>query len=194
MGIKETLNQLRSQLGSVEGLDTTVLTQFDQAIQQAELYDGIDPQAARTAISQLNQRQSQDNQLQTVTGERDSLQTQLSDTQNQLLTSRKEFAALKGLHAAGVRPEYQDLILPQVTGALEIAEDGQISTPENLYTGLKTQYAAMFYAEDGAGTGGAGTEDDSAEESPTQVTATDGVVSGVNPDDVMSGKVSVTLG
>lgn len=188
------LKQLRSQVGNVEGLDTTVLTQFDQAITQAELYQGIDPQAARTAIQQLEQRQTQDNQLQTVAGERDQLQTTVGDLQGQLTDSRKQFTALKGLSAAGIRPEYEELLLPQVTSGLELAENGEIKTPDGLYDGFKQKYPAMFFAEDGAGTGGAAGDGNGSTEETQQVTANGGVVSGVNPDDVLSGKVKVSMG
>ncbi|MEA5465270.1 hypothetical protein [Leptothoe sp. PORK10 BA2] len=189
------LKQLRSQLGDAEGLDTAVLATFDQAITQAELYQGIDPQAARTAIQQLEQRQQQDGQLQTMAGERDQLATQLADMRSQLVNSQKQFTALKGLGSAGIRPEYEELLLPQVTGSLELAENGEVEIPDGLYDGLKQKYPAMFFGEDAAGTGGAaGGGTNTTEEQPQQVTAKDGIVTGVNPDDVLSGKVNVSMG
>ena len=194
MSLKDTLTQLRSQLGSIPAVETDILSSFDQAITQAGLYDGLDPEAARTAIQQLDQYQSQTEQRQTVTDERDQLTTQLTDVSSQLVTSQKQFTALRGLIAAQLRPEYEDLLLPQVANSLDVSETGEITTPDGLYDGLKTKYPAMFFGNDDAGTGGHAGEGDSTEESPKHLTAKDGIVSGVNPDDVINGSVRVSLG
>ncbi len=194
MSLKETLTSLRSQLGSIPAVETDILSSFDQAITQAGLYDGIDPEAARTAIQQLDQYQTQTNQLQTVTDERDQLTTQLTDVSSQLVTSQKQFTALRGLIAAQLRPEYEDLLLPQVTNSLDLGDNGEITAPDGLYDGLKTKYPAMFFGNDAAGTGGSAGDGNSPEATPKQLTAKDGIVSGVNPDDVINGSVRVSLG
>ncbi|MFG6094109.1 hypothetical protein SPB21_02615 [Leptothoe sp. ISB3NOV94-8A] len=194
MSLKETLTQLRSQLGAIPTVDTEILSSFDQAITQADLYDGIDPEAARTALQQLDQYQTQADQLQTLTDERDQLTTQLADTKTQLVTSQKQFTALRGLTSAQLRPEYEELLLPQVANSLDVGENGDITAPEGFYDGLKTKYPAMFFGDDAAGTGGSAGEGNSTEETPKQLTAKDGIVSGVNPDDVISGSVRVSLG
>jgi hypothetical protein len=187
MDFLKALNQFKTTLP--EGTDTTALDQLGQALQP---YQGLDPVAAREAIANQATRAATDSQFQQLQTERDRLQADLTQIQNGNAQLSKELAATRGLTAAGVRPQYEELLLPRVTGSIELAEDGTPKTPEGFWDGLKTKYPDMFHAEDAAGTGAAGGES-STEDQPRAVQAENGLVSGLNPDDVLNGKVSLKL-
>ncbi|MBE9157893.1 hypothetical protein IQ265_13815 [Nodosilinea sp. LEGE 06152] len=185
MDFLQALNKLKTSLP--EGTDTTQLDALQQALQP---YQGLDPVAARAAIDAQNQRSATDAQLKQTQTERDDFKTQLQQMQAGNAQLSKELAATRGLTAAGVRPQYEELLLGKVTSSIELAEDGTPKTPEGFWDGLKTKYPDMFHAEDGAGTG-ATPGDTAADTSPRTVQATNGIVSGVNPTDVLNGSVTV---
>jgi hypothetical protein len=70
---------------------------------------------------------------------------------------------------------------------LEVKEDGKVTAPDGFMDGLKGKFPAMFFADDAAGGGTPG--GDGTTPAPTSVSAVNGVVSGVNPADVLAGKV-----
>lgn len=187
MDFLKALNQIKTALP--EGADTTQIDALQQALQP---YQGLDPVAAREAIAAQAQRSNADAQYQAAAKERDDYKAQLEQFQQGNAQLSKELAATRGLTAAGVRPQYEDLLLPKVTSSLELAEDGTPKAPENFWDGLKTQYPDMFHAEDGAGTGAAPGAT-AADDSPRSVQASNGLVTGINPEDVLTGKVSVQL-
>lgn len=179
MDFLKALSDIKAALP--EGTDTT---QLDSLRSQLEPYQGLDPVAAREAIASKSQ-------LQQVLTERDDFKAQLQQFQAGNAQLSKELAATRGLTAAGVRPQYEDLLLPKVTGSLEVGEDGTAKAPEGFWDGLKTQYPDMFHAEDAAGTGAA--PGATADDSPRTVQASNGLVSGVDPSDVLNGSVTVQL-
>lgn len=185
MDFLKALNQLKA--GLPEGTDTTQIDAMQQALQP---YQGLDPVAAREAIANQATRAATDSQFQAVQAERDRLQADLQQYQNGNAQLSKELAATRGLTAAGVRPQYEELLLPRVTGSLELNDDGTAKAPEGFWDGLKTKYPDMFHAEDAAGTGAAAGETAAADTTRT-VQATDGLVTGLDPADVLNGKVSI---
>lgn len=185
MDFLKALNQIKTALP--EGADTTQIDALQQALQP---YQGLDPVAAREAIANQATRAASDAQYQAVQAERDRLQADLQQYQQGNAQLSKELAATRGLTAAGVRPQYEELLLPKITGSLELAEDGTVKAPDGLWDGLKTKYPDMFHAEDGAGTGATGGET-AADTSPRTVQATNGMVTGLDPADVLNGKVSI---
>lgn len=187
MDFQKALNDLKAKLP--EGTDTSQLDAMSQALQP---YQGLDPVAAREAIANQATRAASDAQLKQLQTERDDFQAQLKQYQQGNAQLSKELAATRGLTAAGVRPQYEELLLPRVTGSIELAEDGTPKTPDGFWDGLKTKYPDMFHAEDGAGTGATGGET-ATDTSPRTVQATNGLVTGVNPADVLNGSVAVQL-
>lgn len=188
MDFLQELNKIKTALP--EGTDTSAIDALGAALQP---YQGLDPAKAREAIAAQQTRAADTAQLQQVQAERDQYKTDLQQFKDGNLQLSKELAATRGLNTAGVRPNYEGLLLSQVTGSLEVGEDGKVAAPEGLWDGLKTKYPDMFFAEDGAGTGAAsgGT---GADETPRAVKATNGLVTGVDPDEVLSGKVKVEMG
>ncbi|MEA5447987.1 hypothetical protein VB780_05360 [Leptolyngbya sp. CCNP1308] len=187
MDFLKALNQIKTALP--EGADTSQIDALSTALQP---YQGLDPVAAREAIANQATRAASDAQYQQLQTERDNYQAQLKQFQDGNAQLSKELAATRGLAAAGVRPQYEELLLPRVTGSIELAEDGTPQTPEGFWDGLKTKYPDMFHAEDGAGTGaapGATTADDS----PRTVQATNGMVTGLDPSDVLNGSIALKL-
>lgn len=182
MSLKEAIAALRGKVSAVEGLDSSVLADFDQLSTQAGLYDGIDPEVARSAIEQLDAGVG-------LADANKALKTQVETLMSQVQTTQKEMAGLRGLTTAGVKPEYEGLLSSQVVGQMTVGPDGAIQIPDGLWDTYKAKYPEMFYAEDAAGTGGTGGEP--GEDKPHQVTATGGVVSGLDPDSVLSGKVAI---
>jgi hypothetical protein len=175
--------------GLPEGTDTS---QIDAIRQAFEPYQGLDPVVTREAIASKASRTATDAQMQALQAERDRFQADLTQYQNTNAQLSKELAATRGLTKAGVRPEYEELLLSKATGSLELGEDGAATAPEGFWDGLKTQYPAMFFAEDGAGTGAAPGAS-AADDSPRAVKATNGLVTGLDPDEVLNGKVTVQL-
>lgn len=185
---KKALANLQKALP--EEQQQAIADQLDALAQALTPYEGIDPQVARDAIAAQATRQASDQQLQAVASERDTLRDQLSQLQQTALNASKEVHAIRGLVAAGVRPEYEDLLLPRVLNGLEVQDGGAIASPDGLWESLKAQYPAMFHAEDAAGAGTSMGE--SAAPAPTSVSVSGGVVSGVDPAAVLSGDVVLT--
>lgn len=194
VNLKDLVAGLRTRLKGVEGVADDVLTTLDTLGSAIAPFDGLDPQSAKDAIATLATRQQSDSQLQSLTTERDSLTSQLQQEQQHNTDLRKQLAAVRGLAGAGVRSQYEDLLLPQITAAMTL--DGeQAALPENYWAGLKSKYPDMFHAEDGAGTGGAAAGGTAPAASPTQVTVgSDRIISGVSPGDVLTGKVAIAEG
>ena len=173
-----------------EGVDSAVLGQLDTLEQTVKPYEGLDPQAARDAIAAMQTRAANDQQIQSVTAQRDEALATAQTAQDQALTAQKELHAVRGLVGAQVRPEYESLLLPTVLTALEVGQDGAIAPKEGLWEDLKVKYPAMFYAEDGGGTG-TDTGEGSTGTKGTPVPVTNGIISGVDPGAVLTGGVLV---
>lgn len=194
VNLKDLVTGLRSRLRGVEGVADDVLSTLDMLGNAIAGFDGIDPQTAREAIQTAATRQQTDGTIQSLTTERDGLSTQLQQQQQANADLRKQLEAVRGLGAAGVRSQYEELLLPKVTQSMQLDGD-TVKLPENFWQGLKTQYPDMFHAEDAAGTGGAAAGGAAPDKAPSQVTVGDDrIISGVNPADVLSGNVAITEG
>jgi hypothetical protein len=192
--IQALLRTARQSVDGVEGVAKSVFDGFDTAIDQLETFAGVDISRAAEAIAQAGDAPQLAKQLSALTAERDAIAAQLTDSTTLALNTSRELAAVRQLGAAGIRPDYEDLLLPKVAGALQVGDDGTVTVPEGLIDGLKTQYAAMFHAADAAGTGGdlGDGQTSGGAAQATQVSVGDGgVVSGVSPDDLLSGKVTL---
>lgn len=185
MDFKAELAKIKSALP--EDQQQAIAPQLDSFAQALQPYAGLDPQAARDAIAAQANRAAIDGQLQQVVSERDDFKTQLAQAQAAALDARKEAQAVRGLTAAGVRPEYEDLLLPNVLTGMESKDDGTIAPKDGLWDGLKTKYPAMFFADDAAGTGTTTTE--STTQAPAAVPVSNGIISGADPSAVLAGGV-----
>ncbi|MBE9113854.1 hypothetical protein IQ273_31270 [Nodosilinea sp. LEGE 07298] len=187
MDFKKALADLSKALPDEQ--QQAIAAQLDALGQALEPYAGLDPQAARDAIAAQATRVASDQQTQAIAAERDTFRQQLADTQTEALNAKKEVQAVRGLVAAGVRPEYEELLLPRVLNGLEVNDDGAIAVPEGMWDSLKTSYPAMFHADDAAGTGT--TTGETSTTAPAAVPVTNGIISGADPGAVLAGGVSV---
>lgn len=180
---------LRSLRAAAPAEAEDLLTQLDVLETELTPYIDIDPDQARAAIAAQQTRAASDAQLQAAIAERDGFKTQLTELQAEAVAARKETAAVRGLVSAGVRPDYEALLLPTVLTGFEVAEDGAIAPKAGLWEDLKVKYPAMFHADDAAGTGTTTTE--AAASTPAPVAVTNGVISGVDPGAVLAGGVTL---
>jgi hypothetical protein len=191
--IQGLLRAARQSVDGVEGVAKSVFDGFDTAIDQLETFAGVDISRAAEAIASAGDAPQLAKQLSSITAERDAIAAQLESSTTLALNTSRELAAVRTLNAAGIRPDYEDLLLPKVASQLQIDADGAVTTPDGLVDGLKAKYAAMFHAADAAGTGGdlGDGQTSGGAAQTTQVSVEGGVVSGVSPDDVLSGKVTI---
>ena len=174
------LKQLKAALNSAENLPDGVTDAIAALEATAQRFTDIDPDQYQSAMQQLQQRQQQDNDLTTARQRATDLELQLSEAQGTIQDLQKGNAAIRGLMSAGVRPEYEDLLLPKVQDSVELGDNGP-SFKDGYWDGLKQQYPAMFFAEDGAGTGDTSDSSGDGGKVPQTVTATGGIVQGVDP-------------
>lgn len=192
--IQALLRTTRKSFDGVEGVAKNVFDGIDSAIDQLETFAGVDISRAQEAIASAGDAPQLAKQLSTLTAERDVIAAQLESSTTLALNTSRELAAVRTLNAAGIRPDYEDLLLPKVASQLQVGADGAVTTPDGLVDGLKAKYSAMFHAADAAGTGGdlGDGQTSGGAAATTQVSVGDGgVVSGVSPDDVLSGKVTI---
>ncbi len=213
MDLSKYIRELKKALPKDAVLSDDALERLN-ALQQAVIdqfqpYQGLDPQAAREALTAVaNQPQLQD-QLDTLTSERDDFRSQLEDLQEEIKAERettrsqveqlqtlaqdyqKQLHAVRGLVHAGIRPEYEELLLAKATHSLQF-KDGTIVEPDGLWGDLKAKYPAMFFSNDAAG---AGTTSEATviRETAASYSPDDGIVKGINPADVLNGKVSISI-
>ncbi|NJN89515.1 MAG: hypothetical protein HC878_03485 [Leptolyngbyaceae cyanobacterium SL_5_14] len=163
----DDLAGLRSALQAERARANQLQGQVQQLTQQ---YEGIDPTAARQALERLP-----------------SLEQQLN-------TTRIESAA--GNVLSQIVPEYRDLFRSSISSQLQVNDQGQVlggdgRSLDQISSDLKTRFPNMFIA-DAAPTGaGVTASNGGATPPPSVVTATNGVITGVNPDDVIGGKVQI---
>lgn len=191
MSLLTLVNQLRDATKGVEGLPDTVATVLDSLQEQAGTFEGLDPNAARTAMSELEQLRPQVADLQAKAQRAEELQTTVADLTDQGHAAKRLLIASRTINSAGIRPEFHDLLEPTIASAAELnPSTGAFELPENYVDGLKSKYPTAFLAEDGAGTGGAA-NDGAQPEPPTsdyQIPG-DRTITGVNPADVLEGRV-----
>jgi hypothetical protein len=155
-GLKNTITALRGELSTAQN--------------QLKQFEGIDPQAARTALQQL------------------------PTIQQELNTTRIESAA--GNVLAQIMPEYRDLFRSSVHSQLQVDDKGQVvagdgRSLDQIATDLKTRYPTMFIADVAPTGAGVTASNGGATPPPAVVTTTNGIITGVNPDDVIQGKVQI---
>lgn len=173
----------QTQETQTQGEDTTALRNALQAERtranalQGEVqtlkqtYEGIDAAAAKEAIAQLPQ------------------------LQQELNATKIETAAAEVL--GQVLPQYRDLFRSSVRSQLQVNDQGQVVTGDgrslsDVAAGLKTQYPNMFAADNVPTGSGMTTAAPSPSPSPASVGTQNGVITGVDPADVLAGKVQIT--
>lgn len=191
MSLLKLVNDLRDATRLVENLPDAVATVLDSLQEQAGAYEGLDPNQARTAISELEQLRPQVADLQSKAQQAEELQSTVADLTDQGQAAKRLLIAARTMNIAGIRPEFHDLLEPTIASAAELnTTTGAFELPENYVDGLKSKYPTAFLAEDGAGTGGAANDgaQPEAESSDYQIPS-DRTITGVNPSDVLDGKV-----
>lgn len=163
----DDLAGLRSALQAERARANQLQGQLQQLTQQ---YEGIDPAAARQALERLP-----------------SLEQQLN-------TTRIDSAA--GNVLSQIVPEYRDLFRPSISSQLQVNDQGQVVGGDGrslgqIATDLKTRFPNMFIADQVATGAGVTASSGGAVTPPSVVTATNGVIAGVNPDDVIQGRVQI---
>lgn len=193
MSLLKQLNDLRNALGGVEGLPDGVLGQVDTLVTAATPLEGIDPEAARTAIAELNQLRPQLEELRGKAGQVDTLQGSVSDLTTQNHEAKRQLLAARTLNTAGILSEFHDLLEPAIAGAAVLDEQtGAFGLPDNYLDALKQKYPSAFAADDAAGTGGAANEGAAPEnQTTTYEVGSDRVISGVDPGAVLNGSVQL---
>lgn len=190
--IQALLRAARKSVDGVEGVAKDAFDAFDSAIDKLETYAGVDISRAAEAIAQAGDAPQLAKQLSSLTAERDGLASQLEASTTLALKTSRDLAAVRSLGAAGIRPDYEELLLPKVAAQMKTADDGTVTLPDGLMTELKTKYASMFHADDAAGTGGTVAGGTTATPGPKQVSVgSDRLISGIDPLAVLSGEVSL---
>jgi hypothetical protein len=167
-GLKATIKALR---GEVSTLQT-----------ELKKYAGIeDPAAAIAALKELP-----------------TVKQQAADLQTKLFGVQIDNAASTAV--TGVLPQYRDLLLTNARGMLQVGEDGMVKAADGrsldqLTTDYRKNYPQMFVATETTPVGAGTTPQNGATPPPavTQVKASENLV-GMNPDDLISGKVEIVSG
>jgi hypothetical protein len=151
------LNKLLTELKGALPEDSPALAHVAKLTEAITPYQGIDPNQARAALEAMKNRGDVDKQLNSIVEERDSFKSAADAYQSEALQARRELMAVRGLVKAGVRPEYEDLLLPKVSTLAQV-KDGNVTIEDAVWSDLKTRYPAMFFAEDAQGTGASDSE------------------------------------
>ena len=161
-GLKATITALRAERDGAKA----------EAAQLKQQFEGLDPDAARMALEQVPQLQEE---LQAL---------RLDSTVNGALIR--------------VLPEYRPLVESALRSQLAVGEDGAIAgrggeAPAALVDTLKAQYPIMFAAEGTVPVGGGTTSSTATQPQQTAtVSAPGGIIRGVQPTDVIEGKVKIS--
>lgn len=158
----------------VSGLKNTISTL------RAELkkYEGIDPDQARTALTQLPTLQEANRTLadQVNMGKIDSAVSQA---------------------VSGSLSQYAPLLATNARGLLQVNDKGEVVSSDgrsvaDINAQLRTQYPAMFQADVvPAGSGTAPSTGSATPPPASVVNAPNGIISGVSPDDIIKGNVKI---
>ena len=184
---------LKAALNGAENVPDSVTDAIAALEAAAQPYTQIDPDQYQSAMQQLQQRNQQDADLQTARQRASDFETQLTDSQTTIQVLKAQNAAIRGLMTAGVRPEYEDLLLPKVTDAVSFTDE-KPGFKDGYWDALKQQYPAMFFAEDGAGTGDSSDSSGDGAKQPQTVSAKGGIIQGIDPSAVANGEVVLTAG
>jgi F0F1-type ATP synthase epsilon subunit len=193
MKLSQRLASFREKLGAIEGA-AEVAAGLADLVEQAKPFDDLDPNSAREAIAKLPEIVRLQETLSQAATERDQFKAQVADLGSVAAGLARDVVVARGLGRVGVLPAYQDLIEPAIAGMVQADDQGNYSLPEDFATSLRDKYPAMFAPEsDGAGTGtSTSTSGPAKDKQPTQVASQGGVITGVDPGDVMDGKVQIT--
>ncbi|MEO0488160.1 MAG: hypothetical protein AAFZ49_01215 [Cyanobacteria bacterium J06659_2] len=196
MGIKEAFDALQQGLGGIEGSDA-LKEQLHTLANEVNAVQDIDPIAARTAMQQSEQLGTINSQLSATATERDRLQTENTQLSDRASQAELQLDTYRGLSQAGLRPEYEDLVLPYAQRSLAKNDAGELVAGDQaaaeFFGGLKQRFPDAFYAVgDAAGTGGVADGGQPPATGPQTVQATNGVVTGVDPSKVLSGDVQIS--
>lgn len=141
-------------------------------------YEGIDPEAARTALSQIPTLQEANKALS------DKLNISTIDNAvSQVVT--------------GALPQYSGLLASNARGLLQVNDKGEVVSSDgkslaDLGNQFRTQYPAMFVAETApVGSGAAATTTSATPPPASVVDAPNGIISGVSPDAIIGGQVKI---
>jgi hypothetical protein len=194
MSLLKLVDGLKTKLSSVAELPGDVLTELENLRDTVSDFEGIDPNSARTAISEVGRLRADYESLKPVADQVDTLTSSVNDltTANQDL--QRSLLASRTVNQAGILPEFQGLLEPVIAGAAQLNDQTKaFELPDGYLGQLQEQYPSAFMATEGAGTGGAGVGSDPDQDSqPSTVKVENGVVSGVDPSDVLAGKVQLT--
>ena len=197
MGIREAFDALQQGVKGIDGADAALREQLHELAHEVNAHQGIDPIAARTAMQQSEQLGTINNQLSTVTTERDRLQTENTQLSDRASQAELQLDTYRGLSQAGLRPEYEALVLPYAQRSLSRNDEGKLvagdQAADEFFGGLKQRFPEAFHAQsDAAGTGGVADGGQPPATGPQTVQATNGVVTGVDPSKVLSGDVQIS--
>lgn len=192
MKLLRRLANVRQKLEAIEGA-ADALAELGILEDEAKPFNDLDPNEARTALSKLPELEQLKTTLSQTATERDQFKTQATDLGAVATNLARDVVVARGLGRVGVLPDYQDLIEPAISAMVQTDEEGNHSLPENFVTTLRDKYPAMFAPEsDGAGTGvSTSTSGPAAQQQSIQVSPQGGVITGVDPGDVMAGKVAI---
>lgn len=189
MSLFKRLADLQTKLEAVEGA-ADLLPDLQQALELAKPYDGLDPKQAREAMAKLPELERLQQTLSQTATERDQFKTAATDLGKQVSDLSTDVVVERGLGSVGVLPEYRDLVAPAVRSMVQSGDAGP-TLPDGFAETLREKYPAMFAPLTDAAGVGVGETGAVTPPSPSQVTATSGVVR-VNPSDVRSGKVAIS--
>lgn len=197
MGIKQAFDALQQGLQGIEGADTALKTQLHELANEVNAVQDIDPVAARTALQQSEQLGALNTQLSTANTQVEQLNTQVQELGDRASQAELQLDTYRGLSQAGLRPEYEDLVLPFAQRSLARNDQGELVAGEqsanDFFGSLKQRFPEAFHAEeDAAGTGGVANGGQPPATGPQTVQANNGVVSGVDPNKVLSGDVQIS--
>jgi|GEM_PF-4842927 len=194
MQLSKIVSGLKTKLQSIEGA-AEVLGQVDELIETAKQFDGLDPQGVRQSLQQLEQLRTDNASLNALSTERDTLQQQLQQSNQTEQDLRTELMAVRAMGNAGVNPDYEELLTPVVKSAVVLSSDGKASLPDGFFDNLKTKYAAAFFPEDAAGTGATASGEGAGATTAASVSVgSDRVISGIEPEAILSGEVQLVEG
>lgn len=192
--LQQQIQQLQQQLQTANSQNQQLASQVANLQQDAQRFEGIDPDQYR----QQNQTLTQ--QLETQSTQLAQLQQQLQQQTQAAQAGTLRTHAVEGLYQAGVRSQYRELMQDRVVGELGLNDQGQIQLPDGVadanayYQGLRQRYPDCFAPDhqgEGSGSNPPNTAGGNDNPAVTTVKAEGGVISGVNPRDVIAGKVSI---
>ena len=188
----ETTGDVAEDLSGLKNLVSKLRKQVDDQTKKLKIFDGIDPEKARAA-----ERTLQEQLAYSVSQYEELQETYNVDTaklQQQITNKDVSFAFTDALATAKVLPEYRDRFA-DISANLEYRDGAlwQGGKPFDSKT-LRDKYPAMFAPEVNANGGAAPGGGNGQGDQIRSVKASDvAAIAAINPDDVASGKVVITM-